>query len=146
MPIHPAFLEGYSPAGADEKVSLKDEKVALSEEKAALETRKAALDGEKVSLVTEKAALGSTAIGTILDKFELTKPTRGHIVALLEEFGFETSFTRLKVRNVLKLERTGATRLLAKMLEMGIIYSASNEGRGKYRFKVPIPNSNTPNS
>ena len=119
-----------------------------SEEKAALETKKAALDGKKVDSVAEKVDFKSKKvdfqhkIGTI----GLSRPTYRNIETLFDKFGFDDNFTRLDVRNILSLERSGASKLLSKLLDLDIIVSVPEEGRGKYRFKVPMSNSNTPNS
>ena len=140
LPIHPSFLEGYSLVGADEKVSLKDEKVDSKVGKLPPGTEKAALDGKKVDSVVEKVDFESkkVAFHNKIDTIGLSRPTYRNIETLFDKFGFDDNFTRLDVRNILSLERSGASKLLSKLLDLDIIVSVPEEGRGKYRFKVPI--------
>ena len=99
-----------------DKTGLVDEKQAFNDEKTGLQDKKQAFE----SLL---AGLGVSA------------PTRKNILKLLQHFGFDTSFARADVMQVVGITATPATELMRKMKEAKLIESA--KGRGKYKFVEP---------
>ncbi len=93
-----------------QKVDIGSEKVDIQEEK---------VDIEKV--VSRKTG-------------DFTVRTVGHIRKLFETFGTDQAFGRSAVVEVLKLQNSSASKLLAKMVQAGILKPVSGQGKGKYRF------------
>ena len=99
-----------------DEIGLADEKQVSNDEKTGLQNKKQAFE----SLL---AGLGASA------------PTRENILKLLQHFGFDTSFARADVMQVVGITATPATELMRKMKEAKLIESA--KGRGKYKFVEP---------
>ena len=99
-----------------DKTGLADEKQAFNDEKTGLQDKKQAFE----SLV---AGLG------------VSVPTRENILKLFQYFGFDTSFARAEVMQVVGITATPATELMRKMKEAKLIESV--KGRGKYKFVEP---------
>jgi fido (protein-threonine AMPylation protein) len=66
---------------------------------------------------------------------EFSNKTNLHIRRMFEEYGFERIFGRSDIMALLKLKASGASKLLSKILQSGIIEMVSGYGKGKYRFK-----------
>lgn len=58
-----------------------------------------------------------------------------HIQRLFEKFGFDGVFGRSAVMKLLKLKRSGASKLLSNLVQADIIEPVSGYGKGKYKFK-----------
>lgn len=97
-----------------------------------LQTEKADIEIEKVDIGTKKVdienALHEKAQG-------FSNKTIIHIQNLFEKFGFDEIFGRSVVMEFLELKSSGASKLLANMLNMDIIEQVKGHGKGKYRFK-----------
>ncbi|GET08152.1 cell filamentation protein Fic [Ligilactobacillus agilis] len=61
--------------------------------------------------------------------------TRVHIHRLFEKFGFNEIFGRGAVMKLLGMKSSGASKLLANLLQADIIEPISGHGKGKYKFK-----------
>ena len=61
--------------------------------------------------------------------------TRDHIHRLFETFGFDEVFGRSAVMELLGLKGSGASKLLANLVQADIIISVPDHGKGKYQFK-----------
>ena len=101
--------------GENEKVIVGEEKVVLEQEKVAFEVKKVAF---------ERA----------ISKFKLNKPTKDNIMSLFENFGYDVPFARVDVIELCNLAPSSAGKMLHKIKELGLIISASEQGRGKYIF------------
>ncbi len=60
--------------------------------------------------------------------------TVSHVNKLFEIYGYTDVFGRSAVCEILKLQRSGASKLLAKLVQAGVIEPVSGHGKGKYRF------------
>ncbi|HIU67162.1 MAG TPA: putative DNA binding domain-containing protein [Candidatus Caccomorpha excrementavium] len=99
-------------------------------DKTGLVDEKQAFNDEKTGLQDEKQAFESLLAG-----LGVSAPTRKNILKLLQHFGFDTSFARADVMQVVGITATPATELMRKMKEAKLIESA--KGRGKYKFVEP---------
>ena len=99
-------------------------------DKTDLVDEKQAFNDEKTGLQDEKQAFESLLAG-----LGVSAPTRKNILKLLQHFGFDTSFARADVMQVVGITATPATELMRKMKEAKLIESA--KGRGKYKFVEP---------
>ena len=99
-------------------------------DKTGLVDEKQAFNDEKTGLQDEKQAFESLLAG-----LGVSAPTRKNILKLLQHFGFDTSFARADVMQVVGITATPATELMRKMKEAKLI--ESTKGRGKYKFVEP---------
>lgn len=91
-----------------------------------IESKKVDIQNKKVdieSVLSEKGSVFSAK--TII-----------HIRRLFEEFGFDNVFGRSAVMELLDLKNSGASKLLANLVQADIIEPVSGYGKGKYKFKV----------
>lgn len=94
-----------------EKVDIKNKKVDIREEKVDIEGG-----------FHEKT-------GGFSDK------TAAHIRKMMDEFGYDKVFGRSAVAELLGLQASSTSKLLAKLLDAEIIEAVKGYGKGKYRFK-----------
>ena len=71
-------------------------------------------------------------IGTL----KLTKPMKDKINKLYYKLSEEDYFGRSDILNVVNLSPTGASNLISRLLELGIIIPVENHGKGKYCFNI----------
>ena len=102
----------------DEKVEIGDKKVDIGDEKVEIENEKADIE----STLSEKGS-------------DFSLKTTVHIHRLFERFGFNEVFGRSAVMELLELKGSGASKLLANLVQADIIEPVSGHGKGKYRFK-----------
>lgn len=102
----------------EEKVDIGDEKVDIENEKVYIQDPKADIK----SILSEKGN-------------DFTAKTTVHIYRLFEKFGFDEVFGRAAVMELLELKSSGASKLLANLLDADIIETVSGHGKGKYKFK-----------
>ena len=57
-----------------------------------------------------------------------------HVHRLFERFGTEGVFGRGAVVELLALQNSSASKLIAKLVHAGIIEPVAGQGKGKYRF------------
>lgn len=57
-----------------------------------------------------------------------------HVHRLFDRFGSDGVFGRSAVVELLALQNSSASKLIAKLLQAGIIEPVSGQGKGKYRF------------
>ena len=128
---HRAELEPkfYSDASSFQ-VTLYNLNYGQTMDKTGLVDEKQAFNDEKTGLQDEKQAFESLLAG-----LGVSAPTRKNILKLLQHFGFDTSFARADVMQVVGITATPATELMRKMKEAKLIESA--KGRGKYKFVEP---------
>ena len=94
-----------------EKVDIKDIKVYIQTPKVDIE-----------SAISEKGN-------------DFTVKTTDHIRRLFEKFGVDEVFGRSAVMELLELKGSGASKLLANLVQADIIEPVSGHGKGKYKFK-----------
>ncbi len=94
-----------------EKVDIKDIKVYIQTQKVDIE-----------SAISEKGN-------------DFTVKTTDHIRRLFEKFGVDEVFGRSAVMELLELKGSGASKLLANLVQADIIEPVSGHGKGKYKFK-----------
>ena len=63
-----------------------------------------------------------------------SEKTMSHIYKMYDKFGFDMIFGRTAVGELLGLQNSSASKLLAKLLRAEIIEPVSGHGKGKYRF------------
>ncbi len=97
-----------------------NDKTGLADEKQAFNDKKTGLQDKKQAFESLLAGLG------------VSVPTRENMLKLFQSFGFDTSFARADVMQVIGITATPATELMRKMKEAKLIESA--KGRGKYKF------------
>ena len=91
------------------------------------------LNEEKVDIQSEKVDIESVLFekGSVF-----SVKTIIHIRRLFEEFGFDKVFGRSAVMELIDLKSSGASKLLANLVQADIIEPVSGYGKGKYKFKV----------
>lgn len=94
---------------------------------------------EKVDIETVKVDIesGKVDIERILAEkgHDFSAKTTIHIHRLFERFGFDGIFGRSAVMELLELKSSGASKLLANLVQADIIETVSGYGKGKYIFK-----------
>ena len=65
---------------------------------------------------------------------DFSEKTISHIYRMYDKFGFDMIFGRTAVGELLGLQNSSASKLLAKLLRAEIIEPVSGHGKGKYRF------------
>lgn len=94
---------------------------------------------EKVDIETVKVDIesGKVDIERILAEkgHDFSTKTTIHIHRLFEMFGFDGIFGRSAVMELLELKSSGASKLLANLVQADIIETVSGYGKGKYIFK-----------
>ncbi len=61
--------------------------------------------------------------------------TKGNIMKLFAEYGYDSFFGRTEVMQLLELTASPSSELIKKMLNMDLIYPMKGKGKGKYLFK-----------
>lgn len=74
----------------------------------------------------------NTEDGLKLNAKDFTFQTMTNIKKMFSEYGYETAFDRMDVSKLLGIQPCGASKLLPKMLNKGVIEPA--DGRGMYKF------------
>lgn len=94
-------------------------------------TPKVDIDGKKVDIGGEKVDIESllSEKGT-----GFSVKTIIHVHRLFDRFGSDGVFGRSAVVELLALQNSSASKLIAKLLQAGIIEPVSGQGKGKYRF------------
>lgn len=104
----------------------------LSASKVDIRGEKVDIQGEKVDIQTPKVD-----IHIMLAEKKFSGKTISHIEKLFEIYGFQDIFGRGSVGEILGIKPSGASKLLAKMVQAEIVEPVSGYGKGKYRFKKP---------
>ncbi len=55
---------------------------------------------------------------------------------MFQEFGFHCIFGRSAIADLLNLQFSSASKLIAKLKQAGIIEEVTGQGKGKYKFSV----------
>lgn len=97
-----------------------------------LNVSKVDIEDKKVDIENPKVDIESLLFGKDRD---FSAKTVIHIYRLFEKFGFDEVFGRSAVMELLELKGSGASKLLSKLLDAGIIEPVSGFGKGKYKFK-----------
>ena len=97
-----------------------------------VETQKVDIQNGKVDIGNRKVDIDSVLSGR---KNNFSAKTMSHIRKLFDEFGFDQVFGRSIVMELLELKESGASKLLANLVEAEIIEPVSGYGKGKYKFK-----------
>lgn len=94
-------------------------------------TPKVDIDGKKVDIDTRKVDIES-----LLSQkgAGFSVKTVVHVHRLFERFGTEGVFGRGAVVELLALQNSSASKLIAKLVHAGIIEPVAGQGKGKYRF------------
>lgn len=94
-------------------------------------TPKVDIDGKKVDIGGEKVDIESllSEKGT-----GFSVKTIIHVHRSFDRFGSDGVFGRSAVVELLSLQNSSASKLIAKLLQAGIIEPVSGQGKGKYRF------------
>lgn len=100
------------------------EKVDIDGIKVDIQKKKVDIQREKVDIET---ALSEKLLG-------FSDKTAAHINKMFDAFGYEHIFGRSAVCELLGLQSSGASKLLAKLVQADIIEPVSGYGKGKYRF------------
>lgn len=89
------------------------------------------IGGKKVDIESEKVDIESllSQKGT-----GFSVKTIVHVHRLFDRFGSDGVFGRSAVVELLALQSSSASKLIAKLLQVGIIEPVSGQGKGKYRF------------
>lgn len=104
----------------------------LSASKVDIRGEKVDIQGEKVDIQTPKVD-----IHIMLAEKKFSGKTISHIEKLFEIYGFQDIFGRGSVGEILGIKPSGASKLLAKMVQAEIVEPVSGYGKGKYRLKKP---------
>ncbi len=107
-------------------------KVDIRGEKVDIQGGKVDIQGRKVDIQTSKVD-----IHTMLAEKKFSGKTISHIEKLFEIYGFQDIFGRGSVGEILGIKPSGASKLLAKMVQAEIVEPVSGYGKGKYRLKKP---------
>ena len=90
------------------------------------------LNEEKVDIQGPKVDIESALSAKDRD---FSVKTTVHIHRLFDKFGFDGVFGRSEVMEFLGLKASGASKLLANLVQADIIEPVSGYGKGKYKFK-----------
>ncbi len=90
------------------------------------------LHSEKVDIEAKKVDIKSEKVD-IETKF--SKKTIEHIETLKKVYGYDKVFSRSDVMKHIKLQNSGASKLISNLLKVEIIIPVSGQGKGKYKFK-----------
>ena len=64
-----------------------------------------------------------------------SEKTKDHIKRLYETFGYDEMFGRSTVMELLGLKTSGASKLIAKLVQAGVLEPVYGCGKGKYKFR-----------
>jgi hypothetical protein len=90
------------------------------------------IENKKVDIKDKKVDIESTFFEKGIKAF---LKTAVHIHRMLEKFGLDEVFGRSTVMELLELKSSGASKLLLKLVQAGIVESVSGYGKEKYKFK-----------
>lgn len=92
------------------------------------------IEEEEVYIQEEKVYIH---LSELVDKnsINISNKTVLNIRNMYNRFGSDIIFGRSDVMELLGVQASGGTKLIKKMLEMGIIQPVAGYGKGKYRFK-----------
>lgn len=66
---------------------------------------------------------------------KLNQPTKDNILVMFNEYGFDKPFSRTDIVEYTELSLASASVLINKMKQFELIEAASDQGRGRYKFK-----------
>lgn len=66
---------------------------------------------------------------------KLNQPTKDNILIMFNEYGFDKPFSRTDIVEYTELSLASASVLINKMKQFELIEAASDQGRGRYKFK-----------
>lgn len=89
------------------------------------QSEKVDIDSEKVDIDAEKVDI----------EIKFSEKTLTHIKSLKKAFGYDKTFGRSDVMEIVRLQPSGASKLLSHLLKAEIIVPVSGQGKGKYKFK-----------
>lgn len=98
-----------------------------------VEVKKVDIGTEKVDIQNQKVDIDFEKLLSMKAK-EFSEKTIIHIHRLYDRFGSDEVFGRSAVVELLKLQNSSASKLLAKLVQTGIIEPVSGYGKGKCRF------------
>lgn len=99
-------------------------------EKLAFEGEELAFEGEELAFDSEKLAFEAR-----LCELPITAPIRDKICILLEIIGFDETFRRADIMEILEIASSTAGYLIKTMKDNDIIEPVTGQGKGKYKFK-----------
>lgn len=94
-----------------------------------LSDEKQAFDDPKTGLQEKK-----WTFEVLISNLKVSKPTKDNIIKVFQHFGYDTSFARADVMEVVGITATPANELMRKLKEAELIEITSGQGRGKYKF------------
>lgn len=97
-----------------------EEKQDIEDGKQDIEDRKQDIGAEKQNLIIPDS---------------VGNKTKGNIMKLFAEYGYDSFFGRTEVMQLLGLTASPSSELIKKMLNMDLIYPMKGKGKGKYLFK-----------
>lgn len=106
------------------KVDIQTEKADDKDPKADILSSKVDIQDSKVDiedLLAEKAK-------------DFSAKTVSHIRRMFDAFGYDTVFARSAIVELLGIQNSGASKLLSRLRQAGIIEPVSGKGKGKYKF------------
>lgn len=98
------------------------------------------IEEEKVYIKEEKVYIEEDEIFVCLDKLisensiNISNKTIMHIQNMYNRLGTDIIFGRTDVINILNIQASGSSKLINKMLEIGVIEPVKGHGKGKYKF------------
>lgn len=104
----------------------------LGEEKVDIQTTKVDIGDRKVDIQDSKVDFEQLL--SIKGK-DLSVKTAVHVRRLFNRYGFDGFFGRSAVMELLKLKKSGASKLIMNLQQADIIEPVCGHGKGKYRFK-----------
>ena len=107
-----------------EKPNIEAEKPNIEAEKPNIEVEKPNIEAEKPNIEAEKPNIENS----------FTAKVASHVCKLLDEHGFQTTFGRSDIQEILGLKSTQSSVLIKEMAEKGFIEPVAGHGKGKYRF------------
>lgn len=90
----------------------------------------------KVNIEDKKVNIEDKKVNIEDEKMNILGKTEKHIRRLYAEYSTNTIFGSKEVGEFLGLGRTGAYKLIKKMIDMGLVEQVLGHGKGRYRFIV----------
>lgn len=90
------------------------------------------LTNKKVDIGEGKVYIQSTLFE---QETNFSEKTKDHIKRLHETFGYDEMFGRSAVMELLGLKTSGASKLIAKLVQAGVLEPVYGCGKGKYKFR-----------
>ena len=101
--------------------------IRWNEEKQDIEDKKQDIEDRKQDIVAEGP--------DIIIPDSVGNKTKGNIMKLFSEYGYDSFFGRTEVMQLLGLTASPSSELIKKMLNLDIIYPMKGKGKGKYLFR-----------